>query len=287
MDLNIKNPEITIGNTNYAVTYYFTAEEADIGENPLALPYTNISNPQTIHVRVEDINFGCFVTTSMELIVQSAPAANTPPVLEYCDADADGFGVFNLTEVDSEITSGQTGLVVTYHETFSDAENNLFPIIGDYNNIVQYQQTIYVRVESATITTACATYLELLLVVNDVPQIETEPSALEVCDNDTDGFGLFDLSLANEEILNGLDPLDFEVTYYQTPENATLGENPIETPLAYTNIVPLLDEIYVRVENIETECFNTTALTLIVNELPVLIQPDPLELCDDNNTEMK
>ena len=284
MDLSIKNSEITNGNSNYAVTYYLTSEDASTANSPLTLPYTNISNPQTIFIRVVDIIYGCFVTTSMDLIVQSAPAANTPPVLEYCDADADGFGVFTLNEVDSEITSGQTGLVVTYHETQADAENNVNAITGDYNNIVQYQQTIYVRVESATITTACATYLELLLVVNDVPQIETEPSALEVCDNDTDGFGLFDLSLANEEILNGLDPLEFEITYYETSENATLGENPIATPLAYTNVSPFTQDIYVRVENIATECYNTTALTLIVNELPVLIQPDPLELCDDNNT---
>ena len=284
MDLSIKNSEITNGNSNYAVTYYLTSEDATTADNPLTLPYTNISNPQTVFIRVVDIIYGCFVTTSMELNVQSAPAANTPSILEYCDADADGFGVFDLTNADAEITSGQTGLVITYHETQADAENNVNAITGNYNNIVQYQQTIYVRVESATITTTCATYLELLIVVNDVPQIETEPSALEVCDNDTDGFGLFDLSLASEEILNGLDPLDFEVTYYETSENATLGENPIATPLAYTNVSPFTQDIYVRVENIATECYNTTALTLIVNELPVLIQPDPLELCDDNNT---
>ena len=284
MDLSIKNSEITNGNSNYAVTYYLTSEDATTADNQLTLPYTNISNPQTVFIRVVDIIYGCFVTTSMELSVQSAPAANTPSILEYCDADADGFGVFDLTNADAEITSGQTGLVVTYHETQADAENNVNAITGDYNNIVQYQQTIYVRVESATITTTCATYLELLIVVNDVPQIETEPSALEVCDNDTDGFGLFDLSLASEEILNGLDPLDFEVTYYETLDNANAETNPIATPLAYTNVSPFTQDIYVRVENIATECYNTTALTLIVNELPVLIQPDPLELCDDNNT---
>ncbi|MDC1372119.1 PKD domain-containing protein, partial [Flavobacteriaceae bacterium] len=141
MDLSIKNSEITNGNSNYAVTYYLTSEDASTANSPLTLPYTNISNPQTIFIRVVDIIYGCFVTTSMDLIVQSAPAANTPPVLEYCDADADGFGVFTLNEVDSEITSGQTGLIVTYHETQADAENNVNAITGDYNNIVQYQQT--------------------------------------------------------------------------------------------------------------------------------------------------
>ena len=39
-----------------------------------------------------------------------------------------------------------------------------------------------------------------------------------------------------------------------------------------------------HVENATTGCYNTVSLTLIVNELPVLIQPLPLELCDDNNT---
>ena len=207
-----------------------------------------------------------------------------PSNLEFCDADADGFGVFTLTDVDAEITGNLSNLLISYHETFSDAENNLFPIVGEYNNIVAYTQTIYVRVEDTTISTDCFTYLELIIVVNDVPQIETEPTPLEVCDNDTDGFALFDLSLADEEILNGLDPLAFEVTYFETFENAAEEINPIVTPLAYTNVSPFTQDIYVRVENGTTECYNTATLTLVVNELPVLIQPDPLELCDDNNT---
>jgi hypothetical protein len=288
IDISVQTETIAAGVPENVVTYHETQEDADSGENPLEELYTTIiPDSQTIFARIEDDMTpitGCYSTTPVILVVVGPPAATVPSNLEFCDADADGFGVFTLTDADAEITGNLSNLAISYHETFSDAENNLFPIIGEYNNIVQYQQTIYVRVEDTTISTDCFTYLELLLVVNDVPQIETDPSALEVCDNDTDGFGLFDLSLANEEILNGLDPLEFEVTYYQTPENATLGENPIETPLAYTNVSPFTQDIYVRVENIETECFNTTALTLIVNELPVLIQPDPLELCDDNNT---
>ena len=288
IDISVQTETIAAGVPENVVTYHISQEDADSGENPLEELYTTVTpDTQTIFARIEDDMTpitGCYSTTPMDLVVVGPPAATTPSNLEFCDADADGFGVFTLTDADAEITGTLSNLAISYHETLSDAENNLFPIIGDYNNIVQYQQTIYVRVEDTTISTDCFTYLELLIVVNDVPQIETEPSALEVCDNDTDGFGLFDLSLANEEILNGLDPLDFEVTYYETSENATLGENPIATPLAYTNVSPFTQDIYVRVENIATECYNTTALTLIVNELPVLIQPDPLELCDDNNT---
>ena len=174
--------------------------------------------------------------------------------------------------------------MISYHETQADAENNLFPITEEYDNIVAYQQTIYVRVEDTTITTDCFSYVELLLVVNDVPQINPEPSSLEVCDDDTDGFGLFDLSLSNDELLVGLDPSDFTITYYETPENAENAENPIVTPFAYTNITPFNQIVWVRVENNTTACYNTSSIELTVNELPVLTQPDPLNLCDYNNT---
>ena len=145
---------------------------------------------------------GCYSDTTLELIVQTPPPVSNPPNLEYCDADADGFGVFDLTESDAAIANGLPNLLISYHETQADAENNVNAIIGDYNNIVAYEQTIYVRVEDTTITTDCFSYVELIIIVNDVPQINTEPSYLEVCDDNTDGFGLFDLSLSNEEVLD-------------------------------------------------------------------------------------
>ena len=37
MDLSIKNSEITNGNSNYAVTYYLTSEDADTADNPVNL----------------------------------------------------------------------------------------------------------------------------------------------------------------------------------------------------------------------------------------------------------
>ena len=283
MDLTIKNSEITNGNPNYSVGYYFSETDALNGENPLPVNYTNISNPQTVYVRVVDINTNCFTTTTLDLNVITAPSANAPPALEYCDTDADGFGVFNLSQLNEVISDGQTGLTITYHETQADAENNVNAIIGEYNNINPYTQIVFIRIESSTVVTDCATYLDVLLVVNDVPQINTESSSLEVCDDDTDGFGLFDLSLSNEEVLNGLDPSEFTITYYETPENAENAENAIITPFAYTNITAFNQTVWVRVENNTTECYNTSSIELTVNELPVLTQPDPLNLCDYNN----
>ena len=62
--------------------------------------------------------------------------------------------------------------------------------------------------ESATIATDCATFVTLQLLVNDTPQIE-DPTPLEVCDDNTDGFAQFDLTSKNAEILDGLDATQY------------------------------------------------------------------------------
>ena len=289
IDISVKTEGIMAGIIENVVTYHETEEDMHAGINAIenTTAYTNTINPQTLYVRIEDDMTeitGCYSDTTLELFVQIPPPVSNPPNLAYCDADADGFGVFNLTDSDAAISNGLPNLLISYHETQADAENNLFPIVGEYDNIVAYQQTIYVRVEDTTITTDCFSYVELLLVVNDVPQINTESSSIEVCDDDTDGFALFDLSLSNDEVLNGLDPSEFTITYYESAENAENAENPIVTPFAYTNITAFNQVVWVHVENNTTGCYNTSSIELTVNELPVLTQPDPLNLCDYNNT---
>ena len=289
IDISVKTEGIMAGIVENVVSYHETEEDMNAGINAIEniTAYTNTVNPQILYVRIEDnmtAITGCYSDTTLELIVQTPPPVSNPPNLEYCDADADGFGVFDLTESDAAIANGLPNLLISYHETQADAENNVNAIIGDYNNIVAYEQTIYVRVEDTTITTDCFSYVELIIIVNDVPQINTEPSYLEVCDDNTDGFGLFDLSLSNEEVLDGLDPSEFTITYYENAENAENAENPIITPFAYTNVTPFNQTIWVRVENNTTNCYNTTTIELTVNELPVLIQPTPLNLCDYINT---
>ena len=288
IDISVKTEGIMAGIVENVVTYHETEEDMHAGVNAIenVTAYTNTVNPQILYVRIEDDMTevtGCYSDTTLELFVQIPPPVSNPPNLEYCDADADGFGVFNLTDSDAAIANGLPNLLISYHETQADAENNLFPIVGEYDNIVAYQQTIYVRVEDTTITTDCFSYVELLLVVNDVPQINTESSSLELCDDDTDGFALFDLSLSNDEVLNGLDPSEFTITYYESAENAENAENPIVTPFAYTNITAFNQVVWVHVENNTTACYNTSSIELTVNELPVLTQPDPLNLCDYNN----
>ncbi|BAO74665.1 T9SS type B sorting domain-containing protein [Winogradskyella sp. PG-2] len=287
MDLSLKNIEITGNNPSYAVSYYENLSDAQSETSPLPTLYTNTSNGQIIYVRVEDTGTGCYDTTTLELVVEQAPIANPiPTALTYCDPDNDGFGVFMLTDADNDITGGAAGLTVSYHETYANADNNVDAIdtTVDYNNIVVDEQTLYARVESATIATACATLVELQLIVEPSPQI-IEPTPLEECDDiSADGFASFDLTTKADEVLNGADATDYIVSYYETPENANDANNPIANPTAYTN-TENTQTIWIRVEDSSTAggCYKVTSLVLKVNPLPVLVQPSPLEECDVNN----
>uniref|UniRef100_UPI00404A982C PKD domain-containing protein n=1 Tax=Gelidibacter sp. TaxID=2018083 RepID=UPI00404A982C len=286
IDLTLKNTEITGNTPTSIVSYYLTQAEADTGDitTALPIPYTNIANPQTVYVRVENVNTGCYDTTTLELIVEQAPVANVPTPLEYCDPDSDGFGVFDIAGTENEITGGVAGLSVTYHETLSNAENGVNELSSPYNNIVANTQTIYVRIESATIATDCATIVPLVLIVNPTPQIE-DPTPLQVCDDAlADGFAQFDLTTKNAEILDGLDATQYIVSYYELEADAEVPTNVIATPAAYTNTVAFNQTLWVRVDDTVNGCFKITSLDLIVNALPVLVQPTELTLCDVNNS---
>ncbi|WP_179009274.1 T9SS type B sorting domain-containing protein [Winogradskyella forsetii] len=286
LDLSLKNAEITGSNPNYSVSYYESIADLQSGADPLPTLYTNTSNGQIIIAYVEDINTGCFDTTTLELLVQQAPVANTPTPLDFCDPDSDGFGTFDLTSKDDEITGGDTTLTVSYHETMADAQNNVNPVPSPYNNIVLGSQTLYARVESSTIATDCDTIVTLQINVNPTPQLgAVAPEPLEICDDiSADGFGQFDLTSKIPEILENLaDPTLYTVTFYVNETDAADALSPINNATNYTNSDDFNQVVWVRVEDMMSGCYKLTTLELIVNPIPVLVQAVPLELCDDNN----
>ena len=255
-------------------------------QESLPILYTNTSNGQVLFVRVENTTTGCFDITTLELVVQQAPVANDPTPLEFCDPDSDGFGTFDLTTKDNEITGGDGTLTVSYHETMADADNNVNPISSPFNNIVINSQTIYARVESSTIATDCDTIVTLQLIVNPTPQLGgSPPSPLEICDDSSaDGFGQFDLTIKTTEILQNLaDPTLYTVTFYLNETDADDAVSPIANQTNFTNSTAFNQMLWVRVEDNLTGCYKLTTLELIVNAIPVLVQSAPLMLCDDNN----
>jgi gliding motility-associated-like protein len=278
-DLSQKEDELSGGDPNYSVTYYFDLADALAENSPLPTIYQNITDPQIIVARIENTTTQCFTTVDLELNVVAAPIVFDPPPLPYCDPDSDGFGEFMLIERDDFITGGVTGIDVNYYETLPDAENGVNPLSSPYSNIVQDSQTVWARAEYNTVSNDCPSIVPLVLEVFPTPQIQ-DPEPLQRCDDDVDQIFNFNLRDAENDFLNGISPLDVEITYYESDLDAENSTNPIITPGFYPN-TSNPQTVWIRVSYPVSGCHKLTSLELIVNPLPSLVLPQPLELCDD------
>src|SRR5690606_27195431 len=166
-DLSQAIPQITGGDTSIAISFHLTQDDADNDVAPLPLDYENaVPFAQTIFIRSYQSGTGCDNTTeTLTLIVNPLPSPEEPTPLEECDTNQNGFALFDLEEKTDEILNGEDDVVITYHETFAQADEGLFPITGLYENIIPYLQTIYVRAENEI--TGWHTVVELELIDSD------------------------------------------------------------------------------------------------------------------------
>ena len=133
----------------------------------------------------------------------------------------------------------------------------------------------------------------LILVEEKLPEANTI-NDIVICDDnsvgdDTDGFiNYFDFDSQISLILGQNQTLDnYSVTFHIDEEDANnVNSNGITSP--FTNTVSGGQEIFVRVTNSNTLCYNAnTSFNIVVSELPEIINPIvTVEQCDsddDNN----
>lgn len=282
-DLTTHANMLTGGQDNVVITYYETAEAAEIGEGWIMNTgsYPNTSNPQTIYMRITNMLLGCYRVTSFTLNILPVPDAPEQPALEECDFNNDHFAAFDLESVLQQIEAEMGNMDATIHETLDDAIFDANAIINTtaYDNIAADTQTLYIRVESAL--TGCFDIVTLQLIVNPVPEAVT-PGVYAICDNggnDNDGEAIFDLTTLEEEILGGMSPADYTVTFHINPQQAAEGTGPITAPASYLSPSAT---IYARVTNNDTGCYDVVEVTLVVDALPDVTDPTPITLCDDD-----
>jgi len=109
-----------------------------------------------------------------------------------------------------------------------------------------------------------------------------EPVRFTICDtfDENDGIATFDLTdttLIND-ILQGGDPVNFDITYYDSLENANSNVSPV--PFLYTNTVNP-EKLFARITNKNTNCFYVNEIILKVNLLPEFNLEDTYRLCVD------
>ncbi len=290
--LNGQNPNLL------NLTYHDNPGDADTGDNALPQPYT-VTVPQiVIYARVENrINPDCFAVTQFEIIMEFPPNANPNPApLIVCDTDNDGYAPFNLHDADDDITMGDPNLVVTYHPTELDAQNDLNELLDPYINDDPFIDVVFARIQGLS---GCNAIIRLYLYVRNSPTLVV-PTPLRLCDDDTDGLQIFDLTVKEPEMLGTMDPTQYDIYYYETEADAIAAGQlaltapdfsvAIPNPASYQNTVPFHQIIYVLAVGNDTNtapnnggegCYDIVPLELFVDPVPVPIQPLPYELCDD------
>ncbi len=281
-DLNTKDAEAlaAVPPANYSISYHYSLSDAQNDLNPITVPIQNTSNPQTIFVRIEDLDSGCLAYTSFNLVVNPLPVVNSPVSTSYCDDDiADGSTTIDLTELDNNITQGDPNLVVTYHYTQLDAENGDNAIPSPYVNTLPIE-TIYIRIVNSS--TSCFSTGSFTIEILDRPEIDPqEIRDLNGCEADDDGFAIFDLTDVIPDILAQLS--NVTITFHETQGDAEAGINVIFDESNYENTVPTQQTIYIRIVDNSTGCYTIVPLELHTNLLVTGVDLNDRFLCDDES----
>ncbi|MEZ4793073.1 MAG: choice-of-anchor L domain-containing protein [Gelidibacter sp.] len=278
-----KDSEILNGQTGKQVLYFINQTDADNRTNEIdkTIAYQNISNPQTIYVRVENLtDQNCYGTSSFPIEVGTNPLYNQPSDWFKCDdISNDASEVFDLSTKITEITQGISDtLDVTFYTTQANAENATNAIPLQFANTVNPQQ-IYVRIDNGTI---CDSFTSFTLNVVQVAQANPA-QPLEMCDTNYDGIVTFDLTLSEIDILDVRQD-NIVISYYRNMANLDAQTNPIANPTAFTN-QSNPQTVFVRLTNAISNCYLAIPLELYVNLPPAINQFGNVTACDnDTNT---
>ncbi len=280
-DLSLKDSEVlaSVPSSNYQISYYLTNNDAENGINQINSPILNTSNPQSVFVRIEDVDSGCLAFTSFNLVVTALPNISRPTDLLVCDdANADGFTQIDLTQKNDEITNNQTILEVSYHNTQVDAETGSNAIAMPHVNMSLNEQ-VFVRVINSD--TGCVSTTTLNISVLPNPVVNSEDLYIDACDPDHDGFANFNLNDINNDVLQGL--TNISVTFYELFDDALTGENPIANPSNYNNISINEQELYIRVQDNDTGCATVVPFEIHSNLLLTGTEIRDFTQCDLEN----
>jgi len=266
--------------TTHTVRFFESEDELIANENQIVgFDYMNISNPQTLYLKLEnndDVND--YTVYTVELIVNPLPVFDADPIDLFSQSNN-----FDLTVNTPIALGGNTGLSVFYYETAQDATNATNPITNPTNYFSQgISTTIWISIiDDNTVCIATSTFN--LYVQNGDLEI---PSTVvqNVCDDNSDGLVVFDLANAIPTILGNLDPLEHNVSFHTTNQGA-LNNNNFITDTANYIAGGAGWQVFCRIQNTTTNEIGYSTLLLSVKRKPVIYTiPDVVAYQGDDFT---
>jgi len=271
-------------------------------------PLPAIQGLMYVWARVSNKITGCFSTAKLTLKVAASkiPLTYSYDVTPVCDdtlaADGtltgnpninkrDGISTFDLTDaikdVELQLPPPLSNYTIKYYRNKVDAlaQNDttgsslaIKPTeYTNFRNDIPFGQNIWVRVNN-NLTSDCGDGFGDFIKL----KVEKLPFANPVvipreCDDNQDGIYAFDTMNLEIDVLNGQDPLDVTVTYFDET-GATL---PSPFPISFSTNSQIIKAVVTN--NTALKCFDETTIQFIVDDLPEAF-PIPVALttvCDD------
>lgn len=187
-----------------------------------------------------------------------------PDAIISCDENNDGEEIFDLRLNQESIldSADTTSFVFKYYHSLEDAQNNNNEISNPTNYTNQTTpEIIYVRVERAN-NPQFFDIANFQIILVEPPSLNYAPT-LVICDENNDGFAIFDLT-DNESNLNNSNM--YQYTYHETEMDAQAGTSAITNTISYINITNP-QTIFVKAVDSDSGCTSISQFNLLASQI--------------------
>lgn len=180
---------------NYRVTYHLTQADADFGINELTDVYENITNPQTIYVRVDDITIAnsiCWATTEITLQVDLLPIFDLDDEYLLC-LNTNGTEVVDLPILDTQLSDAVYSFEWSLNGGVlpSETASGLMPSVGGtYSVLVTNNATGCQNTDSTIVNESSPPIISAEVISNIFDNNH-------IVDVTATGLGIYEYSLGN------------------------------------------------------------------------------------------
>lgn len=274
-----KDEEIINGQIGMQVLYFENESDAINRENQIdkTQAYTNTSNPQTLYLRLENVEGNsCFKTAAMQIDVKQAPIYTEPTTIYKCNYNGTGLNAVDFNEKIDEIISGSTqDLNVTFYANSLNASLGVNPLSLNYTTITN-PQVIHARVEN--LETSCFSISTFEVITLALPDVNFSQSLVS-CGDNYEFEQQWDLTQIELLTLEGRQ-YGIEFSYFESELDLISNTNQIISPENYSN-TSNPQTVYIKVRNVSTDCFASVPFSLIINSPPIINPIETYEICDN------
>lgn len=283
----------------YQYSFYKSINEAEKGSeedritpdssNSYNVILTGVNTNTEVYIRVEKDGENCHTVITQEVKLIRPPLMKGVYFSDViCGMPGTSTGFFeDLTSFERDIF-GQQSLVnyeIYYFTDKKDADNKDLDKAIHIENLKNFEintnQTIYVRVAVKQKNCFSDEIAEIELTVNE--GVIANDIVWTACGENNEAF--FDLEDKQliKSILGDDKPANYEMLFYKDRGDAALGSKDKAIPTSTSYLGYDGEEVYVRVENRDTACFEIVQVRLEVNVFEDLQLKDEYYICVDKD----